>query len=146
MRNQTANSLCDTLRQEDQYLKEENSRIKAILFVFFLVVSLLCANTLAAESKSMTPEDEICQLMPLEGYPRYPLPPTDKTIVAPLPQTPKVPPPVPENHGAYNPMTGERYPPLDKGVYNPATGEYYPPSGDGYFNPRTGEYYPRVDH
>ncbi len=115
-------------------------------FGFFLVVLLLSANALvAAESKSVTPEEGISQLAPLEGYPKSPLPPKEKTILPPLPPIPATPPSVPENRGAFNPRTGERYPPSGRGALDPATGEYYPPSGKGFFNPRTGEYYPPVD-
>ncbi len=116
-------------------------------FVFVLVVPLLYTNALAAtESKSLTPgEDILHQATPEGNYPSSPLPSIDKTIVPPPPQTP-VPPSLPKNRGAFNPKTGERYPPSGKGVINPITGEYYPPSGNGFFNPRTGEYYPPVDH
>ena len=127
----------------------EDDLTKSLVFfiVFILVILLVYSNTLAAtESKGMTLKEEISQFPPLEGYPGLPLPPGDKTIVSPLPQTPMMSPSVPENRGAFNPRTGERYLPSGKGVYNPITGEYYPPSGNGYFNPQTFEYYQRVDH
>ena len=109
--------------------------------VFYLVVPLMCSNALAATgSKDTTSEEAISQFPLLEGNPRLPLP-----HVPSQPQTPMMSPPVPENRGAFNPQTGERYLPSGKGVYNPITGEYYPPSGNGYFNTRTGEYYPRVE-
>jgi hypothetical protein len=92
------------------------------------------------------PKGKIPQFPPLEGYPRSSLPPIDKTIIPPPPQSPMRSPPVPENRGAFNPQTGERYLPSGNGVYNPNTGEYYPPSGNGYINTRNGEYYPRVDN
>ena len=84
------------------------------------------------------------QLAPPGQYQRTPLPPIDKTIPpppAPLPPMPLMP----DDRGAFNPRTGERYPSSGEGVFNPRTGEYYPRSGNGYFNPRTGEYFPPVD-
>ena len=98
----------------------------------------------AADAGSAIPGAEMGQLTPLEPYQRAPLPPVDKTIPPPPVPLPPVPL-VPENRGAFNPRTGERYLPSGKGVYNPRTGEYYPPSGRGYINPRTGEYFPPVD-
>ena len=112
--------------------------------VFALLVPLFSTAPLcAAEAGSTIHGEEMGQLTPLEPYQRAPLPPVDKTIVPP-PSLPPVPL-VPENRGAINPRTGERYLPSGKGVYNPRTGEYYPRSGNGYINPRTGEYFPPVD-
>ena len=90
---------------------------------------------------------EAAQATPREQERRGPLPSVDRTI---LPPPVPLPPPaqapgLPENRGAVNPRTGERYLPSGTGVINPRTGEYYPPSGGGYINPRTGEYFPAVD-
>jgi hypothetical protein len=113
--------------------------------VFALFVPLFSTAPLcAAEAGSAVPGGEIGQLTPLEPYQRAPLPPIDKTIVPPPQPLPPVPL-APENRGAFNPRTGERYLPSGKGVFNPRTGEYYPPSGNGYINPRTGEFFPPVD-
>jgi hypothetical protein len=125
------------------------TKIKSFAFIilFCLVFPLARSNALAAAGfQGTASEEEISQFPPLEGYPRSSLPPIDKTIIPPRPQSPMTSPPVPENRGAFNPQTGERYLPSGKGVCNPTTGEYYPPSGNGYFNTRTGEYYPRVDN
>ena len=116
--------------------------LASVLALLVLVFS--AAPLCAAEAGSAITGGEIGQLTPLEPYQRAPLPPVDKTIPPPLPPLPPVPL-VPENRGAINPRTGERYLPSGKGVYNPRTGEYYPPSGNGYINPRTGEYFPPVD-
>ena len=113
--------------------------------VFALLIPFCSTGTLcAADAGSSIPKAEMGQLTPLEPYQRAPLPPVDKTIPPPPVPLPPVPL-VPENRGAFNPRTGERYLPSGKGVYNPRTGEYYPPSGSGYINPRTGEYFPPVD-
>jgi hypothetical protein len=113
--------------------------------VFALLVPAWQIDTLcAAEVGRLIPGGEMGQLAPPGQYQRTPLPPIDKTIPpppAPLPPMPLVP----ENRGAIDPRTGERYPPSGEGVVNPRTGEYYPRSGKGYINPRTGEYFPRVD-
>jgi len=117
----------------------------ALASVFVLLVPAWhIAPLCAAEAGRAIPGREMGQLKPLEPYPRAPLPPIDKTIPpppAPLPPMPLVP----DDRGAFNPRTGERYPPSGEGVFNPRTGEYYPRSGNGYFNPRTGEYFPPVD-
>jgi hypothetical protein len=128
----------------------EPSRImKKRPFIFASVFALLVASCFtgtlyAAEAGSTISWRQMSQLTPLEPYQRAPLPPIDKTIVPPPAPLPSVPL-VPENRGAINPRTGERYLPSGSGVYNPRTGEYYPPSGNGYINPRTGEYFPPVD-
>jgi len=113
--------------------------------VFALLIPLCSTGALCgAEAGSAISGGEMAQSLPLEPYQRAPLPPIDKTIpprAAPLPPVPLAP----ENRGAINPRTGERYLPSGKGVYNPRTGEYYPPSGRGYINPQTGEYFPPVD-
>jgi hypothetical protein len=98
----------------------------------------------AAEAVGAIPGGQMGQLMPPGQYQPAPLPPIDRTIPPPPSPLPPVPL-VPENRGAINPRTGERYLPSGEGVINPRTGEYYPPSGKGYFNPRTGEYFPPVD-
>ena len=119
-------------------------RMFILASVFALLVPLCSTAPLcAAEAGSTIPGEEMGQLTPLEPYQRAPLPPVDKTIVPP--PSPPPAPLVPENRGAINPRTGERYLPSGKGVYNPRTGEYYPRSGNGYINPRTGEYFPPID-
>ena len=128
---------------------EPNSAMKKGTFILAWVFALLVqfhsnASLCAADVGSAISGREISQLAPLEPYQRAPLPPIDKTIPSPPPPSQPVPL-VPENQGAINPRTGERYLPSGKGVYNPRTGEYYPPSGRGYINPRTGEYFPPVD-
>ncbi len=113
--------------------------------IFALLASFCSSATLcAAEAGGKMSGRELVQITPLEPYQRAPLPPIDKTIPSPPLPVPSVPL-VPENRGAINPRTGERYLPSGKGVFNPRTGEYYPPSGNGYINPRTGEYFPPVD-
>ena len=121
---------------------------KRVSISVFVAILLMSASTLAAvESKGMNSNEEMSQMTPLGSYPRGPLlSPIDKGLVPPPPQMPKEVPIVPESHGAFNPRTGEYYPPSGKGVLDSKTGEYYPPTDNGYFNPRTGEYYPQSDH
>jgi hypothetical protein len=110
---------------------------------FALLVPLSAGILCAAGAGSAIPGGETAQVTPLEQERRGPLPAVDRTIIPP--PVPLPPPAIPENRGAVDPRTGERYLPSGKGVYNPRTGEYYPPSGRGYINPRTGEYFPPVD-
>jgi hypothetical protein len=123
--------------------------MKKEMFILASVVALLVpgwqiAPLCVAEAVGAIPGGEMGQLTPPGQYRPAPLPPIDRTIPAPPFPLPLMPP-VPENRGAINPRTGERYLPSGEGVINPRTGEYYPPSGKGYFNPRTGEYFPPVD-
>ena len=109
-------------------------------FLWASVVALLLAghacSPCAAQPGSTAPG--------MEPGRQAPLPHLDRQIVPP--SVPPGPPQlIPENRGAVNPRTGERYLPSGRGVINPRTGEYYPPGGGGYFNPRTGEFFPRVD-
>lgn len=121
-------------------------RIFSLFSVFILAVPFFCAGAaLAAETGNPGTGQDISQLTPWDSPQRTPLPPIQKPAVPPAIQVPPATPYVPENRGAFNPRTGERYPSSGKGVYNPATGEYYPPSGGGYINPRTGEFYPGID-
>ena len=116
-----------------------------LVSVFVLLVPFCFTDTLCvADAESAISGREMGQLAPPGQYQRAPLPPIEKTIPPPPLPLPPVPL-VPENRGAINPRTGERYLPSGKGVFNPRTGEYYPPSGNGYINPRTGEYFPPVD-
>lgn len=130
-------------------------RIFFVCFVFLLTIPCFCAGFVSVAEMGNAPErEEVSQLPGLGTYQRAPLPPIQRSPLPPI-STPTVPspsplpsaaPPIPQNQGAFNPRTGERYLPSGNGVYNPATGEYYPSSGNGYVNPRTGEYYPRIDH
>ncbi|HPL64496.1 MAG: hypothetical protein PHG91_02570 [Syntrophales bacterium] len=76
------------------------------------------------------------------GRPSLPQPGPVYPEYRPLPPPLTIPPRADRNRGAFNPFTGEFYPPSGRGVINPWTGEYYPPAGHGYFNPRTGQLYP----
>jgi len=122
----------------------KNGTFILVLIFALLVPFFSTAPLCAADAESAISGREMGQLAPPGQYQRAPLPPIEKTI--PPPPLPLPPVPLgPENRGAINPRTGERYLPSGKGVYNPRTGEYYPPSGNGYINPRTGEYFPPVD-
>lgn len=151
----TTPTLCGQNLIDSKDLSSYTPIMKKQCFIYYMICLLVLFGWLwlpallpAQDNREwdMNEMHRLSQFPPLEGYPRSSLPPIDRAIIPPPPQSPMTSPTVPENRGAFNPQTGERYLPSGKGVYNPTTGEYYPPSGNGYFNTRTGEYYPRVDN